>query len=110
MIAFCVPAIAIKTIAAKGGRARADKLGAPRRSEIAKNAAIQRWSGPVHHALEEGALDLVGMTFRCAVVDGEIRVVSGTEFMRTMGIYRSGALSTRRSDDDGVHYPLHHRL
>lgn len=47
------------------------------------------------------------MTFRCAVVDGEIRVVSGTEFMRTMGIYRSGALSTRRSDDDAVLFPLY---
>lgn len=96
-----------KKIAAKGGRARADKLDASKRSEIAKNAAVQRWSGPVHHALEEGALDLVGMTFRCAVVDGEIRVISGTEFMRTMGIYRSGALSTRRSEDDAVHFPLY---
>jgi hypothetical protein len=96
-----------KKRAAKGGRARAEKLDANQRSEIAKNAAVQRWSGPVHHAIEEGTLDLVGMTFRCAVVDGEIRVVSGTEFMRTMGIYRSGALSTRRSDDDAVHFPLY---
>ena len=27
--------------------------------------------------------------------------------MRGMGIYRSGALSTRRSDDDGIYFPLH---
>ena len=27
--------------------------------------------------------------------------------MRTMGIYRSGALSTRRSEDDAVHFPLY---
>jgi hypothetical protein len=47
------------------------------------------------------------MTFRCAVLDNEERVISGTEFMRTMGIYRSGALSKRRSEDDDVHYPLH---
>lgn len=96
-----------KQIAAKGGRARAEKLDPSKRTEIAKNAAIQRWSGPVHHALDEGTLDLVGMSFRCAVVDGEIRVISGTEFMRTMGIYRSGALSTRRSEDDAVHFPLY---
>lgn len=96
-----------KEIAAQGGRARAAKLGAGQRSEIAKNAALQRWSGHVHHALDEGQLDLVGMTFRCAVLDNELRVISGTEFMRTMGIYRSGALSTRRSEDDVVHFPLY---
>jgi hypothetical protein len=94
-------------IAASGGRARASKLDPSKRSEIAKKAAEKRWSTPVHHALEEGTLDLVGLTFRCAVIDGEIRVISGTEFMRTMGIYRSGALSTRRSEDDAVHLPLH---
>jgi hypothetical protein len=61
----------------------------------------------VHHALEEGSLNLVGMTFRCAVLDNETRVISGTEFMRAMGIYRSGALSTRRYEEDGVHLPLY---
>ncbi|HTY65490.1 MAG TPA: P63C domain-containing protein [Alphaproteobacteria bacterium] len=94
-------------IAAQGGRARAASLGPKKLSEQAKNAAITRWSGDVHHALEEGPLDLVGMTFRCAVLDNELRVISGTEFMRTMGIYRSGALSTRRTDADDVHYPLY---
>jgi hypothetical protein len=96
-----------KKIAAQGGRARAAKLDPQKRSEIAKNAALQRWSGPVHHALEEAPLSLVGMTFRCAVLDNETRVISGTEFMRAMGIYRSGALSTRRSEDDAVHFPLY---
>jgi hypothetical protein len=94
-------------IAAQGGRARAALLGPEQRSEQAKNAALIRWSGAVHHAIEEAPLDLVGMTFRCAVLDDETRVISGTEFMRTMGIYRSGALSTRRSEADDVHYPLH---
>lgn len=94
-------------IASKGGRARAAKLEPSERSKQAKNAALSRWSGAVHHALEEGPLDLVGMTFRAAVLDDETRVISGTEFMRTMGIYRSGALSTRRSEDDDVHFPLY---
>jgi hypothetical protein len=88
----------------KGGRARAEKLTPAKRSEIARIAASQRWD--VHYALDEGVVDLVGMKFRCAVLDGEIRVISGTEFMRVMGIYRSGALSTRRSPDDEVHFPL----
>ncbi len=95
----------------KGGRARADKLTAAKRSEIAKLAAQQRWenkaSSPVHHALDEGVVDLAGTQFRCAVLDGEIRVISGTEFMRVMGLYRSGALSTRRTDEDGFHFPLY---
>jgi hypothetical protein len=94
-------------IAAKGGRARAAKLGDERRSEIARNAAVERWSSPVHHALDEGQVDLAGMSFRCAVLDNELRVISGTEFMRVLGIYRSGALSTRRSASDEVHFPLH---
>lgn len=94
-------------IAAQGGRARAAKLDPAQRSNQAKNAALQRWSSHVHHALEEGSLDLAGMSFRCAVLDNETRVISGTEFMRTMGIYRSGALSTRRLDYEGVHFPLY---
>lgn len=95
----------------KGGRARAEKLTKEARSEIARTAAQQRWSSaersPVHHALDEGIVDFVGMKFRCAVLEGEIRVISGTEFMRVLGIYRSGALSTRRSDEDGFHIPLY---
>lgn len=96
----------------KGGLARAQVLSAKERSEIAKKAAATRWSAEatnnvVHHALGEGVVDLVGMKFRCAVLDGEVRVISGTEFMRVMGIYRSGALSTRRTDDLGFHLPLH---
>ena len=93
----------------KGGLVRAGRLSPAQRSEIAREAALQRWSGGgrVHHALDEGVVDFVGMKFRCAVLEGELRVISGTEFMRVMGIYRSGALSTRRSVEDGVHFPLH---
>ncbi len=61
----------------------------------------------VRHAIEQGVVDFAGMQFRCAVLDDEARVISGTEFMRVLGIYRSGALSTRRNDDDGFYLPLH---
>ena len=98
----------------KGGRARADTLPPAKRSEIARQAAVRRWAAnelaPVHHALDEGTVDFVGRKFRCAVleVSGEpIRVISGTEFMRVLGIYRSGALSTRREDEDGLRIPLY---
>jgi hypothetical protein len=47
------------------------------------------------------------MEFRCAVLDDETRVISGSEFMRVMGIYRSGALSTRRGNNEELPLPLH---
>ncbi len=94
----------------KGGLARAEKTSPEKRSEIARAAAQKRWAvstDHVHHALGEGTVDLAGLNFRCAVLDGEIRVISGTEFMRVMGMYRSGGLSTRRTPDDGLHFPLY---
>lgn len=74
----------------------------------AKQGAAARWDGDaVRFAIDEGEIHLGNLTFRCAVLDDEARVINGTEFMRAMGIYRSGALSTRRSDDDEVYFPLH---
>jgi hypothetical protein len=63
--------------------------------------------GPIRHSIDEGAAQFGDMEFRCAVLDDETRVISGAEFMRVMGIYRSGALSTRRSDDEELPLPLH---
>src|ERR1700687_957658 len=79
------------------------------RSELARAGALARWEGgaTVRHSIDEGVLPLAGMEFRCAVLDDESRIINGTEFMRVMGIYRSGALSTRRNEDDEVHFPLH---
>jgi hypothetical protein len=94
----------------KGGLARAAATSPEQRREIAKAAAQKRWAADpqhVHYALGEGVVDLAGLKFRCAVLDGEIRVISGTEFMRVMGMYRSGAVSTRRSPEDGLHFPLY---
>jgi hypothetical protein len=74
----------------------------------AKQGAVARWEGEaIRFAIDEGPVQLGSLTFRCAVLDDESRVINGTEFMRAMGIYRSGALSTRRSDEDGVYFPLH---
>src|SRR3954470_3514412 len=63
--------------------------------------------GPIRHSIDEGTAKFGDMEFRCAVLDDELRVISGSEFMRVMGIYRSGALSTRRIDDDDLPLPLH---
>lgn len=61
---------------------------------------------PMRFAIEEGPLEFAGMTFWSAVLDDETPVISGTEFMKVMGIYRSGALSKRREDDE-FWVPLH---
>jgi hypothetical protein len=61
----------------------------------------------IRFAIDEGEVEFGHLIFRCAVLDDETRVINGTEFMRVMGIYRSGALSTRRSDDDEIYFPLH---
>lgn len=76
----------------------------------AREGAAALWDDggrKVRFAIDEGTLSFAGMEFRCAVLDDESRVINGTEFMRVMGIYRSGALSTRRSDDDPIPLPLH---
>jgi len=76
----------------------------------AQKGAAARWGNPsdsVRFSIDEGIVDFADMQFRCAVLDDESRVINGAEFMRVMGIYRSGALSTRRSEDDPVHFPLH---
>jgi hypothetical protein len=75
----------------------------------AKHGAAARWdeNDAVRFAIDEGVAAFGNLEFRCAVLDDETRVINGTEFMRVMGIYRSGALSTRRSDQDAIYFPLH---
>lgn len=93
---------------AKGGRARAAKLSGERRSEIARSGAIAKHGGELPVAQYTGDLEIGGISFECAVLDDETRVVSETKFMESMGMYRSGALSTRRqAEGDGAQVPLH---
>lgn len=91
-----------------GGKARAKALTKEERKEIARNAATARWALP--KAGWEGPLKIGPIAFQCAVVmeNGKpIRIVSETEFMRAMGMYRSGALSVRRElTESGAQTPL----
>jgi hypothetical protein len=100
-------------MAAKGGRARAKKLSASQRTEIAKSAAEARWAQhaglAIPRALKTGKLEINGLKFDCAVLDDNdhTRVIAETNFMETMGMYRSGALSTRRvRGSSGAQIPL----
>lgn len=54
-----------------------------------------------------GKLKLGDIEFRCAVLEDGTRVLSGKSFMRGMGIYRSGAVSTRRKESKGAQLPLY---
>jgi hypothetical protein len=58
-------------------------------------------------ATHVGTLKLGDIEFRCLVLDDKTRIISGTGFMKAMGMYRSGALSTRRKETpDGAQTPL----
>lgn len=104
----------LKEQAAKGGRARASKLTPEQRSAIARHAVEKRWEKEGKKALPRashvGPLRIADIEFEAAVVrDGDriVRVVSETKFMEAMGMYRSGALSTRRQrDKTGAQTPL----
>ena len=50
----------------------------------------------VPRATHAGPLKIADIGFDCAVLEDGRRVVSETKFMQSMGMYRSGALSTRR--------------
>ncbi|HWB12668.1 MAG TPA: P63C domain-containing protein [Pirellulales bacterium] len=100
--------MAEQTKQAKGGKARAAKLTAERKSEIASEGAKARWKGELPTAICDGVLRIGDIEFECAVLEDETRVVSEAKFMEAMGMYRSGALSTRREEDDrGARTPLH---
>ena len=95
---------------AKGGHARAEALTSQERSAIAKKAAKVRWANvEVPIANYVGVLKLGELEFPCAVLSNGQRVLTETDFMAGMGMYRSGALSVRRKDGEagGARMPLY---
>jgi hypothetical protein len=94
-------------MASVGGKARAEKLTGEERRAIARQAAVARWEKAgkpsVPKALRAAPLSIAGIEFDCAVLDDKdkTRVVSETKFMAALGMYRSGALSTRRDRSEG---------
>lgn len=97
-----------ETKQSRGGTARAKILTPRRKKEIAQKAADARWGTDLPLAIYDGILTVGEIQFDCAVLGNETRVVSETNFMESMGMYRSGALSTRReSGKSGARPPLH---
>ncbi len=90
---------------AKGGNARAAALSPEERKEIAKKAAEKRWSIP--KAEFSGTMAIGDLELPCAVLSDGTRVLTETDFMEAMGMYRSGALSVRRDQSGGAQVPLY---
>jgi hypothetical protein len=89
-----------------GARARSASLTGEQRSNIAKKAAEKRWNVP--QAEYTGTLQLGDIELPCAVLSDGSRVLTETDFMAGMGMYRSGALSVRREQNiDGAQVPLY---
>lgn len=97
----------VSEMAAKGGNARALKLSKSERVGIARTAAAARWANagkmPIPRALRVAPLRIGDIEIDCAVLDDaeHTRVISETRFMAALGMYRSGALSSRRSKSEG---------
>ncbi len=94
---------------AAGGVARARSLSPERRQEIArKGAEAKKENAKLPVAQYVGELTLGELTFPCAVLSDGSRVLTETNFMDVMGMYRSGALSVRReANEAGARIPLY---
>ena len=71
--------------AAKGGTARALKIGAQRRSEIARDAALARWGSDMPFATHDGRLVIAGRAIACAVLNTGKRVLTQETFLSAVG-------------------------
>lgn len=98
--------------AEKGGRARAKVLTKHERQEIAREAAQARWKKAagqkLRRAITEDANIYVGdREFECAVLDGEVRVISERAFSRAIGAKRGGSHWIRKkADPKGANLPV----
>jgi P63C domain len=59
----------------EGGLARADRLSAETRSEIASRAAQKRWGTTILPAKHTGELEIGDLTLACAVIDDGVRAI-----------------------------------
>lgn len=91
----------------RAAKARAEALSPKERREIAKKAASARWNEDLPVAQYQGVLKIADLELPCAVLTNETRVLTESDFMAAMGMYRSGALSVRREhDESGARVPL----
>jgi len=93
---------------AKGGYARAHNLTPEQRSEIAKKAAVTRWSKMAKtrdfpQVIHEGTLKIGGKEIYCAVLPDGKRVLSQAQFLLAIGRAKTAKSGTGVfSDGDGL--------
>jgi len=80
-----------------GGIARAAALAPETRSEIAKKAAEKRWSIP--QSQYTGELKIGDMIFTCSVLSDGTRILTQSDFMQGMGMYYSGWVAKKQSEN-----------
>jgi hypothetical protein len=73
-----------EALASKGGKARAASLGPERRKEIAREAALARWSD-LPHATHDGTLIIGEQEIVCAVLEDRTRVLNQETFLTALG-------------------------
>jgi hypothetical protein len=88
--------------ASLGGRARAERLTKSQRSDIARRAAVTRWSGdtPLPRATHAGEITLGNTVIPCAVLDDGTRVLTQKEFMNALG--RSNPMGVREGGNEHI--------
>lgn len=91
------------TIQSLGGIARAKALPSARRSEIARQAGLQRWNDTLPRASHDGALHVAGIEIPCAVIEGPVRLITQSGFMRALG--RARQAKGRQFYDADVNMP-----
>src|SRR5205085_61312 len=87
----------------QGGAARKASTSPQRRTEIARTAALARWSGmKIPNAINEGVLKIGDIEIECAVLEGGTRVINQESFLRAIGRSRSPKAGTGSASMDVV--------
>lgn len=74
---------------ARGGRARAERLTAEERSEIAQRAAEARWGRTMLRATHTGEIQIGDRTIACAVLEDGTRLINQSTLLSTLGRHPS---------------------
>lgn len=69
----------------KGGKSRAKSLDKATRSEIARNAAVARWSAALPDATHEGEIELGNLSLPVAVTSDGTRLMVSRAFLTALG-------------------------
>jgi hypothetical protein len=88
----------------KGGKARAAGMTAGERSDASREAAIARWDEArgVLRAVKDGTIKIGEAEIDCAVLPGEVRVLSQRSMMKALNRYRPGGRGTTDPESDEV--------